>query len=383
MQVTRIRWSAPSAALAAALAAAWAAPGAAQTIDEAAAHTLVRLFTDSDHVSVRSLTGEYAFPVLGNNALSIHWNHERVIIPAIRAAAGSTEAVDAITTASRPITGNAFQDFIKVRNEVQGELEHGNAALEYYVSSESDYLAQQYGARMNRDFRDRQLNVSVGTSYGRDEIQPLADDDTHTPADTKTTLHWNAVATQILSPTTLLRWGVEYNVIQGLQHNPYRNVYAGGGPVPERHPDHRQRRDTYLRLHQYLPNRSSVKFNYRFYDDDWGVTSHEVGSSVTQYLTRSLTASYEYRWYTQTSAEFFRDEYASAGGIGGFRSGDYRLGDLASHLFGFSLHLDMDALAGAHPMLGRMAVRLDYERYFNSNNYSADILETGLDFRFR
>lgn len=370
-------------ALASAAVTAWTVPTMAQTVDESTMNTMVRLFTDSDHVTVRSLTGEYSLPVLGNSALSIHWNNERVMIPAVRSPVGSAEAVDAITTASRPITGNAYQDFIKVRNEVQGELEHGNAALDYYVSSESDYLAQQLGARYNRDFRDRQLNVSIGTSYGRDEIQPLADDDTQTPADTKTTLHWNAVATQILSPTTLLRWGVEYNVVQGLQHNPYRNVYAGGGPVPERHPEARQRRDTYLKLNQYLPNRSSVKINYRLYDDDWGVRSHEVGSSLTQYLTRSLTAGYEYRWYTQTRADFYRDEYPSANGIGGFRSGDYRLNDLASHLFGFSLHLDMDALAAAHPMLGRMALWLDYERYFNSNNYSADILETGLDFRFR
>ena len=30
-----------------------------------------------------------------------------------------------------------------------------------------------------------------------------------------------------------------------------------------------------------------------------------------------------------------------------------------------------------------MTLWLDYERYFNSNNYSANIVETGLDFRFQ
>ena len=47
--------------------------------------------------------------------------------------------MDAITTASRPISGNAYQDYVKVRNEAQGEYARGPAAVSYYVSSEADY----------------------------------------------------------------------------------------------------------------------------------------------------------------------------------------------------------------------------------------------------
>ena len=65
--------------------------------------------------------------------------------------------------------------------------------------------------------------------------------------------------------------------------------------MPERHPDHRQRRDVFLRVNQYLPNRSSLKLNYRLYNDDWGVTSHELGSSLSQYVTQGVSARYEYR----------------------------------------------------------------------------------------
>lgn len=377
------RWLKPIA-ISTGLCTAWAPYcSAALPVDESTISSMLRLFTDSDHVAVRSLTGDYTLPLKNSSALSLHWNNEQVTIPAIRAAVGSPEAVDAITTASRPISGNAFQDFVKLRNEVQGELTRGSAALDYYVSSEVDYLAQQVGARYNRDLRDDQLNLSMGTSYGWDAIKPLADDDTGTGRDSKTTLHWNAVATQILSPTTLLRWGVEYNLVNGLQHNPYRNVYAGGTHVSERHPDQRQRRDTFLKLNQYLPNRSSLKLNYRFYNDDWGISSHEVGSNLSQYITQGVSARWEYRYYTQTRANFYRDEYATTNGIGGYRSGDYRMNDLASHLFGASLHMDMEALAVAHPLLSRMALWLNYERYFNSNNYSANILETGLDFHFQ
>ena len=376
--------SARSAALLAGLCVA-CSPGAAaaQAADVPVASTLLRGFTDSGRVNVRSVVEDWTLPLPGDASLGVHWNNERVTIPGISAAPGSSEAVDAVTTASRPIAGNPYQEYVKTRNEVQGDFSRGHAAASYYISSESDYLAQQLGANLIREYRDQQFNVSVGTSYGWDDITPQANAAVQAPSNTKRTLHWNAVATEILSPTTLLRWGLEYNIVSGLQHNPYRNVFAGGTYVPERHPEHRERRDTFLRLNQYLPNRATVKLNYRLYNDDWGITSHELGTVLSQYITHGLAANYEYRYYTQTHASFYRDEYATAGGIDGYLSGDYRMNALASHLLGASLRMDMEALAVGHRFLGRTAVWLNYQRYFNSNNYSANILETGLDLRFR
>jgi len=350
--------------------------------DDAAVSTLLRIFNDSQHIAVRSMMGDYRLDLPNDLALGFHLNNERVTIPAIQAPPGSAEAVDAITTASRPIAGNAFHDFVKVRNELQSGLSRPHAGLEYYYSTESDYLGQQLAAHADRDFMDRQLNLSVGTSYGWDAITPLADDDTQTGNARKQTLHWNAVATEALTPATLVRVGVEYNIVRGLQHNPYRNVYAGGTNVPERHPEERQRRDAFVRVNQALPNRASVKLSYRLYNDDWGVTSHEVGTRLSQYITRGLSARWEYRWYTQTAADFWRSTYSDVDGVGGFLTGDYRLGPLSSHLFGAALRADLEAFAPTRTFVRRMTLWLDLERYFNSNNYSANVVETGVDFRF-
>jgi hypothetical protein len=344
--------------------------------------SMFRWFSDSDQVAVRAFLGDYTVALRNDFGLDLHWNHERVLIPAIDEPVGSPEAVDAITTASRPISGNAYSDFLKVRNEFQGALSRGGAALDYYYSHEVDYLAQQVGVRYSRPLMEARLTVAAGTSYGWDEIAPVADDDTQTPSDTKTTLHWNAVATQVVTPTTMVRLGVEFNAVNGLQHNPYRNVYAGGTYVPERHPDQRDRRDAFVRLHQYLPNRSSLKLHYRLYDDTWGIGSHEADAKLSQYLTHGVFARYEYRWYTQGAADFYRDEYTDVQGVGGYRTSDYRMGELSSHLFGFALDFDLDRWAADHPALGRLGTWVSYQRYFNSNNYSANILEAGVGFRF-
>ena len=355
---------------------------AGMAFDEQTVGPLFRYFADSDRVGVRSYMGDYTLTFPSQVGLTVHWNNEQVTIPAIQAPAGSQEAVDAITTASRPIAGNADQDFVKVRNEFQGGLSRGPAELDYYYSTESDYLAQQVTGRYDLDVMDQQLNLSFGSSYGWDDIEPLADDDTQGGAARKTTLHWNAVATQVLSPTTTVRYGVEYNLVDGLQHNPYRNVYAGGTNVPERHPNHRERRDAFLKLNRWFENRSSVRLGYRLYHDDWGILSHEMSSKLSQYLTQGMFVRWQYRWYTQTAATFYRDEYATTTGVDGYLTGDYRVGPLASHLFGLALSFDLGILAANTPVLSRTALTIGYERYFNSNNYSADILETGLDFRF-
>lgn len=346
------------------------------------ANGLLRYFIDSDKIVVRSYVEDFSMPIGRNLGLSMHWNNERVVVPAVKAAPGTVEAVDAITTASRPITGNAFEDFVKTRNEFTGALSRGNAAIEYYHSIESDYLARQLGASWNRDWNDQQFNLAVGTSLGWDDIEPLADDDTRTAPDRKTTLHWNAVATQVLGPKTVVRWGVEMNQVAGLQHNPYRRVWAGGTSAPERHPDRRSRRDAFVKVSQYLENRSSLRGDYRIYSDDWGVVSHETSAKLSQYVGRGVVVQYDYRWYTQSSAEFWREEYTATNGVDGFLTGDYRLGPLSSHLFGVALNFDLGVLAAESPTLRRFNLSLDYERYFNSNNYSADILETGIDFRF-
>ncbi|MBI1795910.1 MAG: DUF3570 domain-containing protein [Candidatus Eisenbacteria bacterium] len=352
-------------------------------VDDQTAEYLMQLFSDSGHVSVRSAIGNYTLPLPHDRALSLHWNNERVVVPAIKAAPGTQEAVDAITTASRPISGNAFSDYVKVRNEIEGGLKQGRAAVEYYLSSEADYLAQQLGGSYNRDIGGDQLNLSVGTSYGWDRIDPLPDDKNNgVPVSRKNTLHWNAVATQILSPTLLLRYGVEYNIVEGLQHNPYRDVFAGGSRVPERHPDHRQRRDAFVRLNQYLSNRASLKFSYRFYNDDWGIDSHELGSKLSQSIAHGVFASYEYRYYTQTPARFWRADYTSLNGVDGYLTGDYRMGPLSSHLFGAALDVGLDGLAAEHPTIGHFGFRCEYERYFNSNNYSANILTTQVTYAF-
>lgn len=352
-------------------------------LEDQEANYLFRFFTDSDDVRVSSHYGFYDATLENGSKLAVHFNHERVVVPAVSAPPGSEDAVDAITTASRPIVGgDAFDDFVKVRNEARAAYAFGPASLGYYVSSESDYFAQQLRGGLEKGFRGDMTTVSVGSSYGWDAIEPLSDDDTETADDQRRTVHGNIGLTQVLTPTLVVRVGGELTRVEGLQHNPYRNVYEAGGRSPEVHPDKRLRRDVFVKVNKYLVNRSSLKLLYRFYDDDWDVRSHTVGVRLNQYVGSNAVVRYRYRYYDQTAAFFFRPEYEEAGGVRGYRTGDYRLQPLTSHLFGTRLELSMRALPGGSSVLRDMTFAISYERYFNNTNFSANVFESGLIYEF-
>lgn len=351
---------------------------------------LFRYFSDVKDVRVLSNYASYDLKLMNQTKLRMQWNHEVVVVAGVSAPPGSPEAVDAITTASRPIAGsaNAFSDYTKVRNELTADVGVRQMSAGYYISSESDYLAQLVKAGWQQSLLDNNLTLGLSSSYGWDAISPLPDDNVPgQPArvaanDHRQSWDWNATASQVLTTTTVLHVGAQLNQVRGLQHSPYRNVYAGGGPRPEVHPEERTRRDFYADLDQFLLNRSSVTLSYRYYTDDWGVSSNTLGARLRQYISDDVTVEYRYRWYDQGAARFFRTEYAAAEGIDGFRTGDYRLSDFTAHLFGARLQMNLAAVSHRRPLLARFDWSMKYERYFNTNNFSADLLESGLVYRF-
>ncbi|MFN8178089.1 MAG: DUF3570 domain-containing protein [bacterium] len=342
------------------------------------------LFSDSDRVHVYSETGSWQLDLAKNTGLSVGLTREIVVVPGITAAPGSQQALDSISSASRPIssTSNPYADWSKARNALDSTLRWQGFSAGYYVSSESDYFAQQVAGGYERPLFDDNLTLSFGGSYGWDRIKPLADQDTATPDAHKDTVHGDVVATWTATPTTIVQGGAELSRVEGLQHNPYRNVYVAGAYVPESQPDERNRRDFFLKVNRYLPNRSSLKLDYKLYADDWGILSHTFGAKLLQYVGESVVVRYRYRWYTQGAADFWRDEYLVPGGVGGYQTADYRMGAFDSHLFGTELTWKFGRAPFKLDFLGNVGLDVQYERYFNTNNFSANIFQTGLVFTY-
>jgi hypothetical protein len=349
-------------------------------VEEQAAGVHYEVFTDSDDVRVSSQRGVWRMDLAHGGALALDLLREVVVVPGIAAAPGSQEAVDSISGASRPIAtaSDPYADWTKGRWQIDTSARWRGVSGGYYASSEEDYVGQQVSAGAERSLLGDNLVLGAGAAFGWDRIEPLEDADTAAPDDEKTTWHGNLVATWTATPLTMLQGGVEISEVSGLQHNPYRNVYVDGAWTSEVHPDARSRRDAFVKVSRYLPNRSSVKLDYKIYSDDWGIRSHTVGAKLNQYVGEAVVVRYRYRWYTQGAADFWRDEYLAPGGVGGYRTADYRMGDFEAHLFGTKVGWKLGRAPFSWEWLGDVGIEVEYERYFNSNNFSANIFETGL-----
>ena len=162
-----------------------------------------QVFNDVDDIEVITHQNVYRVGLEDQTELRLSLSHQTVVIPGVEAPPGSEDAVDAITTASRPIRdiGDAYREYARTRKEVQVDVSRPNLSAGYYFSTEEDYLAQMIRTQWNRDFAGETFNLSFGASFGWDAIDPLADADTRGVSDHRHTTYANVVATQILTPS--------------------------------------------------------------------------------------------------------------------------------------------------------------------------------------
>lgn len=78
-----------------------------------------------------------------------------------------------------------------------------------------------------------------------------------------------------------------------------------------------------------------VRPRYKYFMDDWNVSSHQLGGKFNIKLTDSLTLAPGYSWYTQQGANFYRDPSANDPSFAatGYATSDLRLGDFNANAY--------------------------------------------------
>jgi len=178
--------------------------------------------------------------------------------------------------------------------------------------------------------------------------------------------------------------------LKGLLSDPYLQVNviddAGGTVlVDELHPSHRTRKAGTARISQFLPPiRASLIGSYRYYWDTWAVKSSTAELKLNKYVTNDLVFSVDYRYYSQTGSNFYQPEYiGDAYTLDAYRTVDYKLTPFSSNNFGLSLNLMLRAFGKPGSdleFLENSSVELTYFRYFNTLDFSADIVQFAIKF---
>jgi len=216
----------------------------------------------------------------------------------------SNASIDVVTTASK---------FKETRNEFGVGLDYVERETLIHVggsrSKEPDYLSDTVSVDLTQDVFGGMTTVAFGFSRGADKVGEKG-----TTGWIDSARHWQyrLGATQILTP----RWTASANLEavddDGYLGSPYRLAQVFGSFIHEKVP--RTRESKALKLSttgditpEDAPLRSSVRAEYRYFWDTWGVRAHTLELGYNRYLAPGWLAETFVRYYRQEHAVFYSD----------------------------------------------------------------------------
>ncbi len=174
-------------------------------------------------------------------------------------------------------------------------------------SSEPDYTADSVGLDVAQEVFGGQTTVGLGFTRANDKVgkKDIGFFDS--------ARHWQYRfgITQILSPRWLMSANVEAIADDGYLGSPYRSARVFGAAVPERNPRTRSSRALKLRSVHALGERASVRGEYRYFTDTWGILAHTAELGYSRYVGKAWLLDGSLRYYTQDKALFYSDNAAA------------------------------------------------------------------------
>lgn len=339
-----------------------AVPGVARAEVEVPVVADTLVYADDDHVTV----------VTSQGGATVRFDDQDAL--------GARVIVDVVSAASVDVVSQATRAFEETRVEVDFDLSYGltgdlTSTLGVRASFEPDYqstggwlaLTQELAGGDTVGFARYGLTLDtvgrVDTAY-HDWSRWLA---THAG---------EIGVTQAIDARTLVRGVYSLTVQDGYMEKPYRHVplftaasldqaradgvalgldtfddYRLPEKPAEEVPDLRVRHALFLRgLRHVAALRGSVRLDYRFYVDSWGMTAHTVEAAVVAGLGRGFTLEARERAHLQTPVSFWERTYVvEEGSVPRWRSVDRELAGAMSSTStvgvawrrgGFAVYLD-------------------------------------------
>lgn len=181
----------------------------------------------------------------------------------------------------------------------------------YTQSEEDDYSASTYRLSLSQDFFGDLTTLSLGYAYGDDTVRRNGDSNFEDEAQHQS---FSVELSQILTSRLIVNLGVEAVTDEGYLNNPYRSVRFRDGTTgrgysyqSENYPRTRNSDAVAVRAMYYLPYRAALRVEYRTYTDSWGIDAQNGEVSYTHPVGEHLEFDASFRFYDQTSADFYAD----------------------------------------------------------------------------
>ena len=185
-------------------------------------------------------------------------------------------------------------------------------------SDENDYTARELSAEyLHYLDSSKNRSLSVGVSYQDNDVSVYCYEETCDSSSGGSAVSQEDInvlsaeigVTQILDATSWVSVSLFYSDEEGYLSNPYMSVvrdYATSVRLtPEHKPDTRTAYGMLLQYAKALDDQLSAQVSYRFYDDDWDITSHTLKTEFYYEWTQQMTLGAGLRYYVQSEASFY------------------------------------------------------------------------------
>jgi len=332
------------------------APAPAQVAEVAPRTTVFVEPSKSSKLTVINPSAE--LQVKPTDWLDVHASYEADIVSGATESlkGGRLSPVDIVTSAT---------DFHDTRHQVSGGfgLTRDNTELSatYSYGTESDYRSNAFSVQSGTSFlqKNTELTLAYGRGFDRVCTSAFAASDSpslRTPLDSskgcftraadrasrKVDLDnfqagWTQTWTPLLATQLVLYGALQH----GFLENPYRAVVIApaGDDALENHPDNRLRLAVAARGRYYLrPIKLAVSAGVRIYRDTWDILGQTYELEAERYVLPDVRVLVRGRYYTQSEALFWSDDYTGGepkdGPRGQYWTGDRELSPLSSYLLG-------------------------------------------------
>jgi hypothetical protein len=307
-----------------------------------------------------------------------------------------------------------------------------NADLSF--SNEYDYTSIGFGGGIAKLFNNKNTELSLKANVYLDQWRPIYPKELIDYADNRfsyNVLDENGNATSAYNPsmfstldkvnrnsysasfgfsqvaTKNMQFSLFFDIIQqqGLLSTPYHRVYFADKAdyyvgqaqyIPvyettqnqgvykladdiERLPDSRSKIPVGVRLNYYLNERVTIRTYYRYYWDNWDITSHTISIELPIKISDKFTIFPMYRYYTQQQSKYFAgfEKHLSTEK---YYTSDYDLSTFAANQYGFGVNY-VDIFTNFQIWkLGLKNIDFRFNHYTRSDGLKANIASIGFKF---
>ena len=197
---------------------------------------------------------------------------------------------------------------------------------------------------------------------------------------------------QILSSRMNAYLSADFIFQDGLLSTPFHRIYFSDvedafaenfhlAEGIERLPNSRFKTALGGRINYFVNERITLRTYYRYYFDNWGISSNTASIEIPVKITDKFTVYPSYRYYDQTAADYFAP-YNQHLSTEQYYTSDYDLSKFHANNFGIGVSYT-DVFTSKHIYkFGLKSVDLKYNKYDRNSKFSASMFSFGLKFVF-